>query len=71
MGMKALDASRLFVTELSLEGLITGELVLDAREARLDELFPTAQLMPGACPTTAGGEWKQLQTRPRAAAFFP
>lgn len=48
MGKKALEASRLFVAELGLEAVLTGEAVLEQREARLDQLFPTAQLLPGA-----------------------
>lgn len=48
MGQKAIEAAKIFVAELGLEGLITPEEVLIQRESRLDEMFPTAELMPGA-----------------------
>lgn len=48
MGKKAIESCQIFVDELGLQGQLTAEQLLIDREAALDELFPTAQLMPGA-----------------------
>lgn len=48
MGKKAIEAARILVAELELEGKTTPEQFLQEREEALDEMFPTAQLMPGA-----------------------
>jgi hypothetical protein len=50
MGKKAIESARLLVKELQLEGLLTAEEFLEQREAALDALFPTAELMPGNVP---------------------
>lgn len=46
MGRQALPAARIFVDELDIP--MTPEELLLKREERLDELFPTCALMPGA-----------------------
>ena len=48
MGKKALDAARILVEDAGLQGRLTPEEFLREREAKLDLLFPTAELMPGA-----------------------
>ncbi|KAI7840608.1 hypothetical protein COHA_005758 [Chlorella ohadii] len=48
MGKKAIEAARTLVDELDLHGKITPEEFLTEREEALDEMFPTAQLLPGA-----------------------
>lgn len=48
MGKKALESCQIFVDELGLHGQLTAEQLLQDREAALDALFPTCQLMPGA-----------------------
>lgn len=48
MGKKAIEAARIYVDELELSDVITPEEYVIVREAQLDELFPTAPLMPGA-----------------------
>lgn len=48
MGQKAIESARLMVRELQLEGELSAEDFLVQREKDLDELFPTAQLLPGA-----------------------
>ena len=50
MRKKAIESARLLVDELKLEGQLTPEDFLQQREAELDELFPTSQLLPGVCP---------------------
>lgn len=52
MGKKALDAARILVKDTGLQGRLTPEEFLREREAKLDLLFPMAELMPGAqnCP---------------------
>ena len=50
MGQKALESARLLVKELKLEGQLSPEDFLVQREQELDELFPTAQLLPGSFP---------------------
>ena len=45
---QALEAAEILVTELKLEGLLTPEDFVAEREAALDALFPTSQLLPGA-----------------------
>lgn len=47
MGKKAIESARIFVEEFGLDGLLTPEGFLDEREEMLQELFPTAELMPG------------------------
>ncbi|MQL90099.1 hypothetical protein Taro_022681 [Colocasia esculenta] len=47
MGKKAIEAARVFIDEMGLEGLLTPEGFLEEREDMLQELFPTAELMPG------------------------
>lgn len=48
MGQKSIEAARIFINELDIADSLTPEQFLEQREAILDELFPTAQLMPGA-----------------------
>lgn len=48
MGQKALTSAEMFVSHLELHGKITPEEVLIRREKTLDELFPTADMLPGA-----------------------
>ena len=48
MGKKALDAARILVEDSGLQGRLTPEEFLREREAKLDLLFPTAELMPGS-----------------------
>ena len=48
MGKKALDAARILVEDTGLQGRLTPEDFLREREAKLDLLFPTAELLPGA-----------------------
>ncbi|EFN53572.1 hypothetical protein CHLNCDRAFT_25699 [Chlorella variabilis] len=48
MGLKAIEAARVLVDELELQGQLTPEQFLADREEALDEMFPTAQLLPGA-----------------------
>ena len=47
MGKKALDAGKVLVSELHLEGVITPEEFIRRREEKLRDLFPTTDLMPG------------------------
>lgn len=47
MGKKAIESARIFVEELGLDGLLTPEGFLEEREEMLQDLFPTAELMPG------------------------
>ncbi|KAK9830894.1 hypothetical protein WJX81_002312 [Elliptochloris bilobata] len=48
MGKKALDAAKVLIEETGLQSRLTPEEFLQEREAKLDLLFPTAELMPGA-----------------------
>uniref|UniRef100_A0A061SEW7 Pseudouridine-5'-monophosphatase n=1 Tax=Tetraselmis sp. GSL018 TaxID=582737 RepID=A0A061SEW7_9CHLO len=48
MGKKALEAAQILIDELELGDKLTAAEFLRMREERLDELFPTAELMPGA-----------------------
>ena len=48
MGLKALEAAQIFVTELGISDRMSAEECLEEREALLDELFPEAEFMPGA-----------------------
>ncbi|KAM7249724.1 hypothetical protein ACFE04_019883 [Oxalis oulophora] len=48
MGMKAIEASRVFVEENGISGLLSPEDFLIEREAMLQNMFPTSELMPGA-----------------------
>lgn len=47
MGMKAMEAAQHLVKSLKLEGVLTAPDFLAQREAALDAMFPSAQLMPG------------------------
>ena len=47
MGKKALEAAQILVSDLQLEDVLTPQQFVDEREAALDQLFPTSQLMPG------------------------
>jgi len=47
MGKKALDAAKILIDELSLEGKISAEDFVSEREAMLDEFFAKAALLPG------------------------
>lgn len=51
MGKKALDAAKILIEETGLLGRLTPEEFLKEREAKLDELFPQAELLPGKLPT--------------------
>ncbi|KAL7097436.1 hypothetical protein ACP275_10G144700 [Erythranthe tilingii] len=48
MGMKAIEAARLFVEETGLNGLLSPEEFLVEREDMLRTMFPGCELMPGA-----------------------
>ncbi|KAM7249676.1 hypothetical protein ACFE04_026788 [Oxalis oulophora] len=48
MGKKAIEASRVFVEENGISGLLSPEDFLVEREAMLQNMFPTSELMPGA-----------------------
>lgn len=48
IGKKALEAARVFLDELHLHGELTAEAFIEEREHMLDDLFPSAQLLPGA-----------------------
>ncbi|KAK9931748.1 hypothetical protein M0R45_019013 [Rubus argutus] len=48
MGKKAIDAARVFVEETGISDSLTAEDFLVEREAMLEKLFPTSELMPGA-----------------------
>ena len=50
MGKKALDAAKILIEETGLQGRLTPEEFLKEREAKLDELFPQAELLPGKLP---------------------
>lgn len=47
MGKKALEAARVFVEETGISDSLTAEDFLVEREAMLQSLFPTSELMPG------------------------
>ncbi|WOK92673.1 (DL)-glycerol-3-phosphatase 2 [Canna indica] len=47
MGRKAIESARIFVQECGLEGVLTPEGFLEEREAMLQDLFPTCQILPG------------------------
>jgi beta-phosphoglucomutase-like phosphatase (HAD superfamily) len=47
MGKRSIDAAKILLSELDLEGVMTPEEYVKLREERLDELFPTSPLMPG------------------------
>ena len=40
---------QVFIEDLQLEGQLTPAEFLHQRETALEKLFPTAELMPGAC----------------------
>ncbi|CAH9070470.1 unnamed protein product [Cuscuta epithymum] len=48
MGKKALEAAKVFVEETGISDSLTAEDFLVEREAMLQNLFPTSELMPGA-----------------------
>lgn len=48
MGMKAIEAARVFVEETGISDSLTAEDFLVEREAMLQNLFPNSELMPGA-----------------------
>ena len=47
MGKKAMEAAQLLVDILDLQGQLTAEDFLAQREAALDAMFPSSELMPG------------------------
>lgn len=47
MGMKAIEAARVFIEETGLTGLLTPAEFLEEREGMLQNLFPTCEKMPG------------------------
>lgn len=48
MGRKAIEAARIFVEETGISDSLSAEDFLVEREAMLQSLFPTSELMPGA-----------------------
>lgn len=48
MGKKAIEAAKVFVEETGISGSLSAEDFLVEREAMLQNLFPTSELMPGA-----------------------
>lgn len=48
MGKRAIEAAEALIAATNLEEKITPEEFVERREAILDELFPTSELMPGA-----------------------
>ncbi|MBA0877039.1 hypothetical protein Goshw_029705 [Gossypium schwendimanii] len=48
MGMKAIEAARVFVEETGISDSLSAEDFLVERESMLQSLFPTSELMPGA-----------------------
>lgn len=52
MGRKAIEAARVFVEESGISDSLSPEDFLVEREAMLQSLFPTSELMPGirSCP---------------------
>ncbi|KAL8168103.1 hypothetical protein V2J09_009602 [Rumex salicifolius] len=48
MGMKAIEAARVFVEETGISESLSAEDFLVEREAMLQDMFPTSELMPGA-----------------------
>ncbi|XWS70943.1 hypothetical protein CRYUN_Cryun03dG0094100 [Craigia yunnanensis] len=48
MGKKAIEAARVFVEETGISDSLSAEDFLAEREAMLQSLFPTSELMPGA-----------------------
>jgi pseudouridine-5'-monophosphatase len=47
MGMKAIEAAKVFVEATGISDSLTPEQFLVEREAMLQSLFPTSELMPG------------------------
>ena len=47
MGKKAMEAAQLLVDNLQLQGQLTAQDFLAQREAALDAMFPSSELMPG------------------------
>lgn len=47
MGKKAIEAARVFVEESGISDSLSAEDFLIEREAMLQSLFPTSELMPG------------------------
>lgn len=50
MGRKAIEAARIFVEETGISDSLSAEDFLVEREAMLQSLFPTSELMPGMLP---------------------
>lgn len=48
MGMKAIEAAKVFIEETGISDSLTAEDFLVEREDMLQKLFPTSELMPGA-----------------------
>lgn len=48
LGLKAIEAARVWVSELGLEDQLQPDEFLEKRETALDLLFPSAELLPGA-----------------------
>lgn len=48
MGRKAIEAARIFVEESGIGDSLSAEEFLVEREAMLQDLFPTSELMPGS-----------------------
>ncbi|KAE8665314.1 (DL)-glycerol-3-phosphatase 2 [Hibiscus syriacus] len=48
MGMKAIEAARVFVEETGISDSLSAEDFLVERESMLQSMFPTSELMPGA-----------------------
>ncbi|XP_021845507.2 (DL)-glycerol-3-phosphatase 2 [Spinacia oleracea] len=47
MGMKAIEAARIFVEETGISDCLSAEDFIVEREAMLETMFPTSELMPG------------------------
>ena len=47
MGMKAIEATRYLVDKLQIQDQVSPEEFLRQREAALDGMFPSAELLPG------------------------
>lgn len=48
MGMKAIEAAKVFVNETGISDSLSAEDFLVEREETLQKLFPTTDLMPGS-----------------------
>lgn len=49
MGMKAIEAAKVFVEETGISDSLSAEQFLVEREDMLRSLFPTSELLPGIC----------------------